>query len=237
MSALLPTEFTPTMTSFNARRIVGMKYLSLILCLVVILSIGGVFATWKYAELSPAEKDQSIDMSLSVFDYPPEQILPGGDTEQATPGENHNKLIDLILNEAEKGYGLNEGSNTLLHSLLREDKYVYSNQKTTGGNLKFIIDPKNAFNTFGLYYCLEKVSDTLYYCYTFDINALSTASGTSDYITVYRTSLVKTDNWRAPVSYEGVAQTVKLSDLGISADSQSLKYSIDMASWRLPFDQ
>ena len=71
----------------------------------------------------------------------------------------------------------------------------------------------------------------------FEINALSTASGTSDYITVYRTSLVKTDKWRAPVSYKGVAQTVKLSDLGVSADSQSLKYSINMASWRLPFNQ
>ena len=214
-----------------------MKYLSLILCIVVIFSIGSAYATWKYACLSPAEKDQSIDISLSVFDYPPEQILPGGDTEQATPGENHNKLIDLILNEAQKGYGLNIGSNVLLHSLLRQNKYVYSNQKVSGGNLKFNIDPKNAFNTYGLYYSLEKVSDTLYYCYTFEINALSTASGTSQYITVYRTSLVKTDKWRAPVSYEGVAQTVKLSDLGVSADSQSLRYSIDMASWRLPFDQ
>ena len=214
-----------------------MKYLSLILCLVVILSIGSTYAAWKYAGLSPAEKDQRIDVSLSVFDYPPEQILPGGDTEQASPGENHHRLIDLILNEAEKGYGLNIGNNTLLHSLLRKDKYVYSNQKVSGGNLKFIIDPKNAFDTFGLYYCLEKVSDTLYYCYTFDIDALSNASGTSQYITVYRTSLVKTDKWSAPVSYKGVAQTVKLSDLGVSADSQSLKYSIDMAGWRLPFDQ
>ena len=214
-----------------------MKYLSLILCIVVIFSIGSAYATWTYACLSPAEKDQNIDIFLSVFDYPPEQILPGGDTEQATPGENHHKLIDLILNEAKKGYGLNIGSNVLLHSLLKKDKYVYSNQKVSGGNLKFIIDPKNAFDTFGLYYSLEKVSDTLYYCYTFEITALSTASGTSNYITVYRTSLVKTDKWRAPVSYEGVAQTVKLSDLGVSADSQSLRYSIDMASWRLPFDQ
>ena len=214
-----------------------MKYLSLILCLVVILSIGSTYAAWKYARLSPAEKDQRIDVSLSVFDYPPEQILPGGDTEQAAIGENHHKLIDLVLNESEKGYGLNEGSNAFLHSLLKKNKYVYSNQKTSGGNLKFIIDPKNAFNTFGLYYSLEKVSDTLYYCYTFDIDDLSTASGTSVYITVYRTSLVKTDKWRAPVSYKGVAQTVKLSDLGVSAASQSLGYSIDMASWRLPFDQ
>ena len=214
-----------------------MKYLSLILCLAILLSAGGVYATWKYAELNPDEKSQEIGMSLSVFDYPPEQILPGGDTVSANPGENHNKLIDLILNEMEKGYGLNYSNNVVLHRYLKKDGYVYSNQKVSGGNLKFIIDPKNAFNTFGLYYCLEWVSATCYYCYTYEINALSTASGTDEYITVYRTTMEKTDKWRAPVSYEGVAKTVKLSDIGIDADSQSLKYAVDMPSWRLPFNQ
>ena len=66
---------------------------------------------------------------------------------------------------------------------------------------------------------------------------LSTASGTDEYIPAYRTSLVKTDEWKATVSYEGVAKTIRLSDIGVSADSQSLKYSIDVTTWRLPFTQ
>ena len=211
------------------------KYVSLALCLIMLLSVGGVFATWKYAEFSPDEKSQEIGLSLSGFDYPPEQILPGGDTIEAEIGENHNKLIELILWEDDKGYGLNINNNVLIHQYLRSHKVVYSNQKISGGNLKFILDPHN--NTHGLYYCIEKIDNNLYYCYTFDINALSTASGTTEYITVYRTSLVKTDIWRALTSYEGIAQTKHLSDMGVSADSQSLKYSIDVTTWRLPFNQ
>ena len=201
----------------------------------MILSIGGVFATWKYAELSPEEENQEIGMSLSAFEYPPEQILPGGDTTGAEVGENHNKLIDLVLNEAKKGYGLNINNNVLIHQYLKNNKVIYSNQKISGGNLKFILDPNN--NTHGLYYCVEKVNDSLYYCYTFDVDSLATASGTDMYIEVYRTSMVKTDKWRATTSYLGVAQTKSLSDMGVSADSQALKYSIDVTTWRLPFNQ
>ena len=212
------------------------KFISLILCLVLLFSIGGAYATWQYAELSPQNVHQDVGITLNMFEYPPEQILPGGDTETAPLGENHLALINLILWEEEKGYGLNINNNVLIHKYLKNVPVVYSNQKVSGGNLKFILDPHN--NTHGLYYCIEKVSDTLYYSYTFDINHLSTASGTDDYIPAYRTSLVKTNNeWKATVSYEGVAKTIRLSELGVSADSQSLKYSIDVTTWRLPFTQ
>ena len=208
---------------------------SLLIVIVILVMVGGVYATWKYAELPPQNVLQDVDVSISVFDYPPEQILPGGDTQEAPLGENHLKLVELILWEDSKGYGLNINDNVLIHSYLKRNKVVYSNQKISGGNLKFILDSRN--NTHGLYYCIEKISDTLYYCYTFDVNTLSTASGTDQYITVYRTSLVKTDEWRATTTYEGVAQTKRLSDLGASADSHSLKYAIDVTTWRLPFNQ
>ena len=211
------------------------RFLPLLVCFLIIITVGGTYATWKYAELAPQNVQQNVNVSISVFDYPPEQILPGGDTQEAPLGENHLKLVDLVLWEDSKGYGLNLNDNVLIHQYLKSHKVVYSNQKISGGNLKFILDSRN--NTQGLYYCIEKVSDTLYYCYTFDVNALSTASGTSEYITVYRTSLVKTDEWRATTTYEGVAQTKRLSELGASADSHSLSYSIDVTTWRLPFTQ
>ena len=210
------------------------KYFSLLLCLLTILSIGGVFATWKYADLSADEVNQDLSLSLSVFEYPPEQILPGGDTEQAQLGENHLKLVELVLWEDKKGYGLNINNNVLIHQYLKNNKVVYSNQKISGGNLKFILDPHN--NTHGLYYCVEKIDNSLYYVYTFDVEELATASGTTEYITVYRTSLVKTDEWRSTVSYLGIAQTKSLSSMGVSADSQSLRYSIDVTTWRLSFE-
>lgn len=212
-----------------------MRLTLLFLCMLLVLSTGGVYATWKYAEANPLPTETNLPISLSVFDYPPEQILPGGNTEQAQLGENHFKLIDLILWESKKGYGLNINDNVLIHQYLQKNDVVFSNQKISGGHLKFILDPKN--NTHQLYYCIEKVSDTLYYTYTFDINALATASGTTEYITVYRTSLEKSSEWRATTSYAGVAQTKRLSDMGASADSQSLTYSIDVTTWRLPFEQ
>ena len=211
------------------------RFMPLFMCLILVISIGGVYATWKYAEVSPDEAGHDVNVSLSVFDYPPEQILPGGNTEQAQLGENHLKTIDLVLNESKKGYGLNINNNVLIHQYLKTHKVIYSNQKVSGGNLKFILDPQN--NTQGLYYCVEKISDTLYYCYTFDINSLATYGGTDEYITVYRTSLVKTDKWKATTSYLGIAKTIRLSNLGVSADSQSLSYSIDVTTWRLPFGQ
>ena len=212
-----------------------LRFIPLFVCFWIIITVGGIYATQEYAELAPQSVQQNVNISLSAFDYPPEQILPGGDTETAPLGENHFKLIELVLWEDDKDYGLNINNNAVIHQYLKSHKVVYSNQKISGGNMKFILDSRH--NTHGLYYCVEKVSDTLYYCYTFDVNALSTASGTSEYITVYRTSLVKTDQWKATTTYEGVAQTKRLSELGESPNSHSLPYSIDITTWRLPFTQ
>ena len=111
------------------------------LMLAVILTVGGVYATWTYS-LDYSELDtEEIGITLSVFDYPPEEILPGGEMEDAELGGDHFALIDIILNEKDKSYGLNINNNVLLHQYLRKQKVVYSNQKVSGGNLKFILDP------------------------------------------------------------------------------------------------
>ena len=212
------------------------RYAIVLICLITIASTGGVFATWQYTALGPTPADKSVGVSLSIFDYPPEEVLPGGggggggNTDPVNPGENHFKIIDIIVNTANKDYSLNN-SNSLFHSLLKKQPVVYSNQKTSGGNLKFVLDPTN--NTHGLYYCIEKANDTLYYIYTFSVDDLSTAGGSATEIQAYRTSVEKTDKWRATVSYSGYALTTELSDIGIAAASQALKYSIVVSSWHL----
>ena len=211
------------------------KILALLVIITAIASIGGAFATWKYAEESPLPDDTDVSVSVGVFDYPPEQILPGGDTTEATPGENHNQLIYLILWEDDKNYGLNINKNALIHQYLKSHEVVYSNQKISGGNLKFILDVRN--NTYGLYYCIQKVSDTLYYAYTFSVDDLSTNGGTSNRIKVFRTTLEKINGeWDDTVAYEGWAKTIRLSSVGESADSHSLSYSIDVHDWRLNYE-
>ena len=69
--------------------------LMIIMCLMVVLSMGGVYATWKYAEMSPQPAEQTVGVSLNVFEYKPEEILPGGDdvTEEVVLGQNHFSLI------------------------------------------------------------------------------------------------------------------------------------------------
>ena len=198
--------------------------------LIAILSTSGVAAAWQYANGVPPPTSESVSVSLNEFYFAPEQVLPGGDAVESEIGENHLWLIELILNENDKNYGLNYAPNGVLHSYLKKEGVVFCNQKTTGGNLKFILDTK--YDTHKLYYCLEKKSDTEYYCYTFETDALSTVGGSATEMEVYRTILVKTDRWRATTSYRGMAKTKRLSSMGASASSGSIIYSIDVTTWR-----
>lgn len=203
--------------------------LSIFIGLLALLSVGGIWASWAYAEDPAPSVVDTSGLQMSIFDYAPEEILPGGEIVESELGDNHYVLIDLILNENNKGYGLNISNNVVIHKYLKDVPVVYSNQKVSGGNLKFILDPQN--NTHGLYYCVEKVTNTEYYCYTFSTDALVTAAGTDVAIPVYRTTLSKTDYWRATTSYLGTAKTISLSDLDVSADSQAIKYTIDVSTW------
>ena len=206
-----------------------MKMGSLLLALLLCSTVGGAFATLKYAlqDLSPSNGD--VGFGVQQFEFAPENILPGGGHEEVELGGDHYGLIDLILNENDKGYGLNINNNVVLHQYLRRQPVVFSNQKVSGGNLKFILDPQN--NTHGLYYCLEKETDTQYYAYTFSVAALEEAAATGGEIAVYKTALVKTDLWRATVSYFGYAYVRSLSTFDVSADPKSVPYSIDVGSF------
>ncbi len=55
------------------------RYVFIFLTLIVaISSVGGVYATWLYAESPPISVNQGVGVSISEFNYPPEEILPGG---------------------------------------------------------------------------------------------------------------------------------------------------------------
>ena len=199
-----------------------MRYTSFLCCLLLLASIGGVFAMWYYVEDSAESVTDTMGITISEFEWAPDEILP----TESEIGESHLALIELILNENEKGYGLNYDKKNVLEGYLNQYGVVFSNQKTSGGNLKFVSDETNQ-----LYYCVEKVSDTLYYAYTFSRNDLSMAIGTYTAIPVYRTVLEKTDKWHAPRSYFGYAQTKSLRDMNAENTSGTLAYSIDVSTW------
>lgn len=199
-----------------------MRYTAFLCCLFFLATVGGVFATWYFAEDAVKPVTGAAGITLSEFVWEPEEILP----TESELGENHLALIELVLNENKKGYGLNYDSKNVLEGYLDRYGVVFSNQKTSGGNLKFVSD-----ETAQLYYCVEKVSDTMYYAYTFSFNDLRGAMGTNTAIPVYRTVLEKTDKWRAPRSYFGYAKTKSLSEMGASNTSGTLAYSIDVNTW------
>lgn len=199
-----------------------MRYTALLCSLFVLASIGGVFATWHYAYGTVANVKEDLSVSLSEFEWKPDEILP----TESEIGENHLALIELILNESKKGYGLNYDNKYVLEEYLENHGIIFSNQKVTGGNLKFVSDETNQ-----LYYCVEKISDTMYYAYTFSYNNLNSVKGTTTVMPVYRTVLEKTDIWRAPRSYFGYAQTKLLRAFGAENTPGTLEYSIDVSTW------
>lgn len=199
-----------------------MRYTAFLCSLFVLASIGGVFATWYYAYGTVENDKEDLSFSLSEFEWKPDEILP----TESEIGENHLTLIELILNENNKGYGLNYDNKHVLEGYLNDYGIVFSNQKVTGGNLKFVSDETNQ-----LYYCVEKISDTMYYAYTFSFGDLNSVNGTAKMMPVYRTILEKTDIWRAPKSYFGYAQTKPLRDFGFENVPGTLEYSVDVSTW------
>lgn len=190
--------------------------------MLLALTVTGAFATWIYY-YEPEPLEQGLESYMGEFAWAPEEILP----TESELGKNHLALIELILNENNKGYGLNYDKKQVLESYLNSKGIIFSNQKTTGGNMKFVSDETRA-----LYYCVEKITDTMYYAYTFVVADLRGAAGTADKIPVYRTVLEKTDKWRAPKSYFGYALVKPLSAFSASAVSGEFSYTIDVDTWR-----
>jgi len=188
-----------------------------------------VYGIWVYFQpTSPIDYQEPFVMG--EFGYIPEEILPGGD-EEVQPGQDHYNLIDCVLNENTLGFGLNEGSLTVLHWVLSRDGKVYCNQYLTGAYINLVLNISN--NTYGLYFCLEKIDNKTYYMYTFELDSVLAAAGTQEEIAVYRTSLVKTNQWKAEKSYLGYAKTVSLKTLGIRVSSSAQEYTIDMSTWHI----
>ena len=89
----------------------------LVVLLICIVSSFGVSGSWIYYKPTDAY-DYGFTAGIVDFGYSPEEILPGGggqapdedssgsgESSEVTPGENHYVLIDLVLNENDKGYG------------------------------------------------------------------------------------------------------------------------------------
>lgn len=205
-----------------------MRYrLTLISAFLFLFTVSGVFAAWQYALGFVDDQSSYVGVSLSAFDYPPEEVLPD-DEEADKIGENHLDLIKKILNEV--SYGLNATKKPIIHETLNKvGDVIYSQQNVQGGNLKHLMIDKTS--SYSLLFQIEYVSDNEYITYTYVAGDLSTFP-IGDEIQAYKTVMQCTYSeedglikWRAPVSYYGKAKVAN------SKISSSIR-SIDSSTWR-----
>lgn len=193
-----------------------MKHLRLPLIVVLTLCIAstlvvGLNAQWIYPDLSLSLGDSNgANIILQEFEYTPDEVLPGGDQndQEVEVGQNHNSLIDRIVNHVT--YGLNATKKPIVKDLLLEDglKAVYSNQTVSGGNLKHILIDDASMEA--LDFAIKYETDTFFTAYTFASKYL-TNSQVGQTIEVYKTDIVlENGRWVAKRSYKGTAVVSKV---------------------------
>lgn len=178
------------------------KIVSALLAVVLMLSVGGVFASWVYPVTTL--EGRSLVIKPTAFAWEGSDILP--DDDQNSIGENHLQLIDNILFEA--SYGLNADKKPIIHNLLnRVGDVVYAQQNVQGGNLKHLmIDNTDAFS---LLFQVEYVSNSEYNLYTYSAPLIRSAA-IGERIEVFETvAKVNSEGvWQAVKSYVGTAVVI-----------------------------
>lgn len=200
----------------------AVRTVSLGLLVLTLLSTGGVYATWKYANIGPNPASTEISLRLSEFNWAGSGDLP---TDDAI-GENHISLIDQIINHPQ--HGLNK-SGSYLNDEIKDRKkggIGWSGGRDTLGSMAVTqseeLNEIFGLSAFALDFLIQFKSDTEYYIFTTavelgergSINILgnnskpgkpTTPIGQSIY-PIYRTRVVKTNGvWAAVETQVGYA--------------------------------
>lgn len=142
------------------------KALLLVMALTVLLSVGGVYATWKYATHGPDPVQQEISVRLGEFNWAGSGDLP---TDDAI-GENHISLIDQLINHPE--HGLNTAKSYLNEQIEdRQDGGLgWSSGRDTLGSMAVTqseeLEEIFGLNAYALDFLIQFNSSTEYYIFT-----------------------------------------------------------------------
>ena len=189
---------------------ITLKYMSALLALLFILSMGGVFAIWQYAKAPADAKSKGISVELHEFVWKPEQILP---TEQ--PGENYMDLLGSVLENSKAGLNSSKG---VLEKAVISDKIVHSTQNVQGGNLKHLFITSESKK---LDFIVQYVTATEFHLYMYEDADVTAGLADVTNILVYKTILIKengewigqeTKQGYAPVTYLGEYDSYKAID-------------------------
>lgn len=185
-----------------------------ILCVMLFFaSIGGVYATWKYAEQSPADAKTEQNVTLSDFVWEPEEILP-----TVTPGQNFLDLHMSILNNVKNG--LNSSKDALEKAVVKEE-VLHSSHNLQGGNIKHLFINEECRE---LDFLIQYVSGEEFHLYMYKENDTKTGAVGATEISVYKSILIKENNtWYGKEAQFGYAKIQYLPNSSILA--------IDIISW------
>ena len=200
------------------------KLFCALICFMMILSVGGVYATWEYAEIAPLTEIISINIRLSEFNWTGSGNLPN----DGGIGENHISLIDQIINHPQHGLNvsrsyLNEqiedrqdgglgwsgGRDTLGSMAVTQSSELDSIFGLSSNNLEFLI----YFKSSNEYYIF---TTNVYLGERGEINILGNNKTPGkptvpigEYIyPIYRTKIVKSNGtWSAVETVEGYAKS------------------------------
>lgn len=142
------------------------KWLALLLCLALVLSVGGVYAAWYYPSTGPTPASQEISIRLSEFNWAGSGDLP---TDDAI-GENHLALIDQIINHPQ--HGLNTSGSYLNDQIKgRQDGGIgWSGGRDTLGSMAVTqsseLNEIFGLSAFSLDFLIQFKSSTEYYIFT-----------------------------------------------------------------------
>ena len=220
-----------------------LRFLTMAVALLFVISIGGTWATWYYARGNCA--DVYVNLPLDIFPWQGSDILP----EEDQVGQNHRTLIDAILNgtltdsSGNTTYlGLNYPQSYLNTEIESRSEGSWWATSNTLGSMDFWekADIDKYFNTSNenlsfVIYFPDGVSDT-YYLYTTGVelssgNQPTIAIGESIY-PIYRTVLKKNTEgiWEATETAVGHAQSDWYDN---RITGSLLRYpSFDPATWQ-----
>ena len=182
------------------------RLLAVCLCLVMLISTGGAYATWVYAESPAIGVGGKIGLEMKIFQWPGSEVLP--DDEET--GHAHATLIDNIINGED--IGLNYPNSYLNEQIaVRLDRYgghdtLGSMAITQGDELTRLFNLKTENVTF----LIQMVNDNLYYIFTTSLDLGEKRKPTykigSTISPIYRTTVVKENGkWVATDTKEGSA--------------------------------
>ncbi len=200
------------------------KFLAIIMCFTILLSIGGVYATWQYANVGPVEVEAEYDIRLGEFNWIGSGTLPDNDDI----GESHLSLIDQIINHPQ--HGLNTSRSYLNEQIeKRQDGGIgWSGGRDTLGSMAVTqsseLDSIFGLSAKNLEFLIQFVNANEYYIFTTNVELgergeinfwgnnskpgnPTTPIGQNIY-PIYRTKIVKTSGvWSAVETVLGYAKS------------------------------